>query len=50
LTAGAYCASMSSVYNLRPYAAEVMVDGDEFYLTRKEMNFEELFNGLGFTI
>ncbi len=48
LTAGAYCASMSSVYNLRPYAVEVLVDGDEFCMTRKEMKFEELYSGLGF--
>lgn len=48
LTAGAYCSSMSMAYNLRPYANEVLVDGNSFMLTRKKMDFDVFFNGLGF--
>ncbi|MBP9792291.1 MAG: diaminopimelate decarboxylase [Rickettsiales bacterium] len=49
LTAGAYCASMSSVYNLRPYATEVIVDKNHLYIARKRLSFEETINCLGFT-
>ncbi|MEZ4818423.1 MAG: diaminopimelate decarboxylase [Bdellovibrionota bacterium] len=49
LSAGAYGASMSSVYNLRPYAAEVIVDGDAMTLTRAPQSFDLMFKGLGFT-
>jgi len=49
LTAGAYCASMSSLYNLRPYAAEVIVsEDDKVILTRKRQTFEEIYQVLGY--
>jgi len=48
LTAGAYCASMSSLYNLRPYATEVLADHDKVKRIRKRLNFKETLNGLGF--
>jgi diaminopimelate decarboxylase len=48
LTAGAYCASMSSLYNLRPYAAEVIVDKNHLHIARKRLSFEETINFLGF--
>ena len=40
--AGAYGFSMSSNYNSRPRAAEVMVDGDREILIRKRETFEDL--------
>lgn len=39
---GAYGASMSSNYNSRPLAAEVLVDGDEDRLIRRRQTIEEL--------
>ncbi len=42
LAAGAYGASMSSNYNSRPRAAEVMVDGERFYVVRRRETVEEL--------
>ncbi len=42
-SAGAYGASMSSHYNSRPRAAEVMVDGEQAYLVRRRENFAELW-------
>lgn len=48
LTAGAYGSSMSSLYNLRPYANEVLVNGEEIKLTRKSPSFETMFDGLGY--
>lgn len=48
LTAGAYCASMSSLYNLRPYAAEVVVDGSSFQLTRERLDFKRTMESLGY--
>ena len=48
-TAGAYCASMSSVYNLRPYAAEVLVDKGVSKLIRESLDFNRMYKGLGFT-
>ncbi|WIV99225.1 diaminopimelate decarboxylase [Kinneretia aquatilis] len=39
---GAYGASMSSNYNSRPLAAEVMVDGDQQRLIRRRQTVEEL--------
>ena len=48
LSAGAYGSSMSSLYNLRPYANEVMVDGSNIQLSRKKPDFETLYSGLGF--
>jgi len=43
LSAGAYGMSMSSNYNTRPRAAEVMVDGDECHLIRRRETIAELF-------
>jgi len=40
--AGAYGASMSSNYNSRPYAAEVLVDGMASRLIRRRQTVEEL--------
>ena len=40
--AGAYGASMSSNYNSRPLAAEVLVDGDSSRLIRRRQTVEEL--------
>lgn len=48
LTAGAYCSSMSSLYNLRPYAPEVLIDDANFTIIRKKMGFEETINSMGF--
>ena len=44
-TSGAYGFTMSSNYNSRGRAAEVMVDGDKHYLVRKRENFEDLVRG-----
>ncbi|HWU81869.1 MAG TPA: diaminopimelate decarboxylase [Methylophilaceae bacterium] len=43
LSAGAYGMSMSSNYNTRPRAAEVMVDGDTCHLIRQRETVEQLF-------
>jgi diaminopimelate decarboxylase len=40
--AGAYGASMSSNYNSRPLAAEVLIDGDAVRLIRRRQTIEEL--------
>lgn len=42
LTAGAYGASMSSNYNMRPMAAEVLIDGEKIQLTRRRQSFESI--------
>jgi len=42
---GAYGFSMSSNYNSRPRAAEVMVDGDRVHLVRRRESLSELFAG-----
>jgi diaminopimelate decarboxylase len=42
---GAYGFTMSSNYNSRPRAAEVMVDGGEAYLVRRRESLEHLFAG-----
>jgi diaminopimelate decarboxylase len=39
---GAYGASMSSNYNTRPLAAEVLVDGDHVRLIRRRQTVEQL--------
>jgi diaminopimelate decarboxylase len=44
-SAGAYGFVMSSNYNTRPRAAEVMVDGDRFHLVRARERIEELYAG-----
>jgi diaminopimelate decarboxylase len=43
LSAGAYGMTMSSNYNTRPRAAEVMVEGETFRLVRKRETVEALF-------
>ena len=45
LSAGAYGMTMSSNYNTRPRAAEVMVDYDQTYLVRKREDITQLFAG-----
>jgi diaminopimelate decarboxylase len=43
MSAGAYGMSMSSNYNSRPRAAEVLVDGGSAQLVRRRERPEELF-------
>jgi diaminopimelate decarboxylase len=43
LSAGAYGMSMSSNYNTRPRAAEVMVDGSQVHLIRERESVSQLF-------
>jgi diaminopimelate decarboxylase len=43
MSAGAYGMSMSSNYNTRPRAAEVMVDGAKCHLIRPRENIQDLF-------
>src|SRR5665811_1180468 len=45
LSAGAYGMSMSSNYNTRPRAAEVMVDGDVVHLVREREVVAQLYAG-----
>jgi diaminopimelate decarboxylase len=45
MSAGAYGMSMSSNYNSRPRAAEVMVDGGRIHLIRERELVEDLFAG-----
>ncbi|MBB3061044.1 diaminopimelate decarboxylase [Microbulbifer rhizosphaerae] len=45
LSAGAYGFSMSSNYNSRPRAAEVLVDGDRTYLVRARETLADLVRG-----
>jgi len=45
MSAGAYGMSMSSNYNSRPRAAEVMVDGGRIHLIREREQVEDLFAG-----
>lgn len=42
-SAGAYGATMSSTYNTRPRAIEVMVDGSQAYLIKARESFEDLW-------
>ncbi len=44
LSAGAYGSSMSSNYNTRPRAAEVMVDGDRFHIIRRRETIDDLMS------
>lgn len=44
-SSGAYGFAMSSNYNSRPRAAEVMVDGDRFHLIRERESIESLYAG-----
>jgi diaminopimelate decarboxylase len=41
-TAGAYAFAMSSNYNNRPRAPEVLVDGDSFKVIRRRETYEDL--------
>jgi len=45
LSAGAYGMTMSSNYNSRPRAAEVVVDGDRVFLARRRETLEDLLQG-----
>ena len=45
MSAGAYAMAMSSNYNSRPRAAEVMVDGEQAHLVRRRERLEELYIG-----
>ncbi|MBN1533656.1 MAG: diaminopimelate decarboxylase, partial [Spirochaetes bacterium] len=45
MDAGAYSFSMSSNYNARPRAAEVMVEGSSHRLVRARETFEDLLRG-----
>ena len=42
MSAGAYGMAMSSNYNTRPRAAEVLVDGDQVHLVRRRETIEQL--------
>ena len=44
-SAGAYGFTMSSNYNSRPRAAEIMVDGDQFYIVRERESVADLMRG-----
>ncbi len=44
-TAGAYAMVMASQYNTRPRAAEVMVDGDRYYVVRERETLAGLMAG-----
>jgi diaminopimelate decarboxylase len=43
LSAGAYGMAMSSNYNTRPRAAEVMLDGEQVHLVRERESVASLF-------
>lgn len=43
MSAGAYAFTMSSQYNTRPRAAEIMVDGDRYQVIRPRESLESLF-------
>jgi len=43
MSAGAYAMSMSSNYNSRPRAAEILVDGDRVHLVREREKLPDLF-------
>ncbi len=45
LSAGAYGTSMSSTYNSRPLAAEVLVHGNAWMIGRERQQMEDLFRG-----
>ncbi|MEO8399524.1 MAG: diaminopimelate decarboxylase, partial [Ignavibacteriaceae bacterium] len=42
MSSGAYAMVMASNYNARRRAAEVMVDGDKFFVIRNRETFEHL--------
>lgn len=45
MSAGAYGFSMSSTYNSRPLAAEVLVDGDSWHVIRQRQTMEQIVEG-----
>ena len=45
MSAGAYGMAMSSNYNTRPRAAEVLVDGDSVHLVRERETVQQLYAG-----
>jgi diaminopimelate decarboxylase len=45
MSAGAYGFSMSSNYNSRPRAAEVLVDGDKYFIIRDRESYDDLIQG-----
>jgi diaminopimelate decarboxylase len=45
MSAGAYGFSMSSNYNSRPRACEVMAKNDRFYVIRARETYEDLVRG-----
>ena len=45
LDAGAYGAVMSSTYNARPLAAEVLVDGERYAVVRRRQSLDEMLAG-----
>jgi len=45
MSAGAYGFSMSSNYNSRPRAAEVLVRGNEYHIVRERETYEDLVRG-----
>lgn len=45
MSAGAYCFTMSSNYNTRPRAAEVLVKGSDFRVIKQRESFEDMVRG-----
>src|SRR5207249_10388172 len=45
MSAGAYGFAMSSNYNTRPRAVEVLVDGDSYTIVRRRETYEDLVAG-----
>ncbi len=45
MSAGAYGFAMSSQYNARPRAAEVLVEGDAYHVVRRRETYEDLIAG-----
>ena len=45
MSAGAYGFSMSSNYNSRPRAVEVLVDGGSYRIIRQRERYEDLIRG-----
>ncbi|MGB9618458.1 MAG: diaminopimelate decarboxylase, partial [Desulfomonilaceae bacterium] len=45
MSAGAYGFSMSSNYNSRPRAPEILVDGDNYYVVRERETYADLVRG-----
>ena len=45
LSAGAYCMSMSSNYNTRGRAAEVLIDGTQMHVIRERETVAQTFAG-----